>query len=371
MTFKQPHRIWQPLAAFAALILLVSAPAQAAVQEIRVLATGVDRSSVRAAELALSYAKQRAVYIVARKMQVEDAAKQVAALKPDQWKDIVRGATVLQTRREGEITYADVTVSVVDEALRRALGVEAPAVSAIDEAGAPRGVMVMPVFIGDKRPYLWEKENLVNEPMRDEVLRQGRGSVMVPAGDFDDRRLIDYQNALEVTAEQLQPMFKRYGLDEVIIAVVTLGAPATLEPTTILLRRLVLPPATSRVEAMTLKPVAENETQKMRAQKAAAAVASAATQIAGSTSKLDQARLKGAPTVAVTFRYATARELGSMQEAVRTVPGVLQLVMPAISLTNMSGILYLSGSKDEIRAALKKQGLVIVDDGEGWLISVR
>ena len=73
MTFKQPHRIWQPLAVLMALFFM-AAPAQAAVQEIRVLATGVDRSSARAAEMALDYAKKRAVYLVARKMQVTDAS---------------------------------------------------------------------------------------------------------------------------------------------------------------------------------------------------------------------------------------------------------------------------------------------------------
>lgn len=369
MTFTQPYRLWQPLAVILALFFAVPAQA-AAVQDIRVLATGVDRSSARAAELALEYAKMRAVYLVARKMQVPDASSKLAALKPEQWKEIVRGATVLQTRREGEITYADVTVTVVNEPLRRILGLEVADATPVDTVSTVKGLLVLPVFVGKERPYVWESENRMNDPVRTALLRQGRGAVMVPAGDIEDRRLVDYQNALEVTAEQLLPMFTRYGIDEIIVAVTTLGAANTLEPSTVLLRRLGRPPATSRVEQIVLKPASEKETIKERAQNAAGAIATAATQIAGATSQIQQAKLQDAPNLPVTFRYATAHDLASMQEAVRTAPGVLQLVMPAISLQNMSGVLYLSGKREEVRMGLVKQGFIITDQGDGWIISV-
>lgn len=362
-------RVWQPLAALAALMLWAM-PAQASVQEIRVLATGVDRSSARAAEIALDYAKKRAAYLVARKMQVEDAGPKLEKLKPAQWQEIVRGATVIQTKRVQDITYADVTVTIVNEALRRALDVaepEAPAMSA-DDAG--RGVLVLPVFIGKTRPFLWEAENRISEPVRDQVLRQARGAVIVPAGDFDDRRLVDYQNALDVTPEQLLPMYDRYGVDEIVVAVVTVGTSKSLTPTSILLRRLGRPPASSKVESMTLKPTSATEPVNERLKNAASAIANAATQIAGATSQLQQAKLKAAPSVPIRFRYTTARDLAAMQEAVRKAPGVLQLVMPAIALNNMTGVLYLTGERSAVRQLLVKQGYLITDEGDGWIVSM-
>ena len=370
MTFTQPHRIWQPLA-FVLALLLLAAPAQASVQDVRVLASARDRSSSVAAALALDYAKKRAVYLVARKMQVEDAGRKISALKPAQWDEIIRGTSVLQTKREGEVTYADVTVTVVNEALRRALEVAEPEASTIRESEAMRGVMVLPVTIGKTRPYLWEPENRMAEPLRSEVLRQARGSVIVPSGDFDDRRLVDYQNALDVTADQLGPMYDRYGIDEVIIAVVTLGTPDTDEETKILLRRLGRPPAVSRVESMSLNPERMQESGPVRVEKAARAIAAAATQIAAATSQRQQALLKGAPNLPIAFRYATARDLATMQQAVREAPGVLQLVMPAIALQDMKGVLYLTGKREDVRQTLLKQGFVVTDEGDGWILSVR
>jgi hypothetical protein len=361
---------WQWLAAFAVLFLLAG-HAQAATQDIRVLATGVDHSSSKASALALDYARKRAVYLVARKMQVENASIKVAALKDQQLEQIIRGATVLQTRRDGDVTYADVSVTIVDEALRRALGLEDPAANMADTEPASRSVLVIPVYIGEGRPYLWEKENVVSAPVHSEVLRQSRGAVLMPAGDTDDRRLIDYQNALEVTNEQLAPLFKRYGVDEIVIALVTLGAEATEDPTSIVLRRLQPVPITTRVEEISLKPLSKSSSVVERAHDAAGAIAAAATSIAGATSQLQQAEFKDAPQIGVTFRYATARELGKMQEAVRHTPGVLQLVMPAIALENMHGILYLSASEDDVRAAIAKQGIIVNGTKDGWLLSLR
>lgn len=353
-----------------ALLLAAPSAASAAVQEIRVLAKGVDRSSTKASELALDYAKKRAVFIVARKMQVVDAAAKVAKLRDDQMREIVRGATVLQTRRDGEITYADVSVTVMDDVLRRALGIEIPTTSAADAAG-PRAVLVLPVYATADRAFLWEGDNQLTTPLRSEAVKQGHGTIILPAADFDDRRLVDYQNALEVKPDELATMFTRYGVDEIIVAIVKPGAEGTAEPTSVLLRRLSPPPTTVvRVEELTLPLPAPADSTQARVQVAAASIAAAASNIAGATSMRDQERLKGATQLPVNFRYATARELGMMQEAVRGAPGVMQLSMPAIALENMNGIVYFSGDKEAIRQTLLKQGILIADDGTGWRLSL-
>ncbi len=369
MTFTQPQRIWQIL--ILAVLLLTALPAQAAIQEIRVLATGVNRSSSKAAEIALEYAKLRAVYLMARKMQVPDASQKVAKLTEEQLREIIRGASVLQTRREGEITYADVTVSVLEEPLRRAMGLEPVEASKVNALTTARGILLLPVYVGKDRPYLWEKENPMHAPVRTQVMRQARGSVLMPAGDFDDRRLVGYDNALEVTSEELSPMFARYGVDEIVVAVVTLSKPGTLDPSSILLRRLPLPPNVSRVEEVLLKPENPAMTLEERAEDAAVAMAGAVTQIAGATSQLQRDALAEAQQIRVMFRYATARDLAEMQSAVRDAPGVMQLSMPAITLQGMEGVMYLSGPAAEVKKAIMAKGFMVRDRGEGWLVSVR
>lgn len=372
MSFKQTEWVWQPLASlFLAVCLLLAAPAaHAGVQEVRVLATGVDRSSSKAAALAVEFAKRRAVYLVARKMTVENVNDKLADLTPGQWAAVVRGATVLKLKRVGETTYADVSVTVVNEALRRALSLAEPVLQETQPQDSTRGVLVLPLLVGSNRAYLWEDDNLLREPLRGEALQQARGAVIMAAGDFDDRRLVDYQNALDVTVQQLQGMYTRYGVDEIIVAVVTLGDVDTMNPTKILLRRLPLPPFESRVESIELKPGKPNDTHAMRVEQATHAIAGAVTRIAGSTSQRQLVALQKAPQLPIAFRYATAQDLASMQQAVRQAPGVLQLVMPAIALQDMRGTLYLRGTKEQVRQYLLKQGYIVLDEGDGWLISV-
>ncbi len=367
MTFRQPHRIWQWL--FLIFWMVAAAPAHAGVQEIRVLATGVDHDSHKAADLAYDYARKRAVYLLARKMQIENAEEKCAALTADQLNQIIRGATVLQTKRTGDITYEDVTVTLVEEPLEQALKFTPPVTLDLD-AGAAQGVLVVPVLVAKGRPWLWENDNVLMEPTRNQVLKQGRGAVILPAADFDDRRLVDYQNVLQVKPDELAPMFKRYGINEILIAIVTPGDEGTDAPTSILLRRLQPPPKESHTEEITLKPESSGDDSAARIAQAASQIAATATQIAGSTSELEQDKLKTAPSVTISFHYATAHDLAAMEEAVRGSPGVLKLVLPSISLTGMSGTLYFNGAtRDVVRNAVMKQGFIVKDNGQDWVIS--
>ena len=348
---------------------LAARPACAAVQEIHVLGQGVDHDSYKAADLALDYARKRAVYLLAVKMQVPNADIKCAALTDDQLAQIIRGATVLETKRVGDITYEDVTVTLIDDALITALKIEKPKTLDLDNA-ASKGVLLLPVLAGKARAYVWEDDNKLMAPARDEAMGLSHGAVIVPAGDFDDRRLVDYQNALQVKADELAPMFKRYGVDEIVIAIVTPGDEGTTTPTTILLRRLQLPPRDSRTEQASLTPDNASDTQAMRLSQVAKALASTATQIATATSEFQQDKLKTAPSVTISFHYTTAAELAAMEEAVRNAPGALHLEIPSIALGNITGTLYFNGAtRDIVRNAVAKQGFFVRDSGQGWVIS--
>lgn len=351
-----------------ALSLVLATPAFAAIQQMRVLGVGVDRSSTKAEAAAVDYAKKRAVYLVARKLQVEGASAKLAVLKPEEMNRIVRGATVLNTRREKEITYADVSVSVIDTELRRVLGLPAKA-PLVEEPLARHNVLVLPVYRGADRTFLWEDENPLSEALRSEVLRQSQGAVLVPAGDFEDLRLVDHANAGTVTGAELKPMFERYGAQEVIIVIVALGAEKTSEPTQVTLRRLT--PEDVHVEVITIPPSDPKDTREVRIGVAAHAVAGAITQIATSTSPDEQKSLEQASRQRIAFAYANPRELGQLQEAVRHTEGVIFLEIPTISLQNVPGMVYFTGEKSVLKDALTKKGVVIADKGDQWTLSLR
>ncbi len=351
------------------MLLVLAQPAAAAVQDIRVVGVGSDTSSLQAAEKALDYAKKRAVYLATVKLGVANAGKILSKFTDEQFAQIIRGATVTQTRREGYITYSDVSVTIVDEALRRALKLPDDYGKARTKAIDARGVLLLPVYASKERAYLWEKENALRAPLAEEVRRQSYGSVLLPGGDLEDLRLIDYNNALTVGAEELAPMFKRYGADEIVVAVLTVGAAGTTDASSVLLRRIT--PTKSRNEVMEIPLSGADETSATRVGKAASAIANAVTQIATSTAERDQAARAAAKTIAVTFAYAIPKELARMQTAVRNAPQVLYLDVPSIALAQVAGTIYLKGEATALRELLVKQGVVVTTNGEGWRLSAR
>lgn len=351
------------------LAFALASPAFAAIQQIRVLGVGVGRSSVAAEAAAVDYAKKRAIYLLARKMQVENASGKIAALKPEEIKRIVRGATVANVRREKEVTYADVSVSLVDTELRRILGLP-PSAAASDEPLAQRNVLVLPVYRGTDRTLLWEEDNPLKESLRSEVLRQSKGAVLIPAGDFEDLRLIDHANAATVTGPELKPMFERYGAQEVIIVIVILGAEATADPTQVILRRLT-PDGAMRTEAIKIPPADAKDSKEARIGSATSAVAGAITQIATATSQDEQQSLEEATRQNIVFAYANPRELGQLEEAVRHTEGVVFLEIPSITLQKVAGTVYYTGETAALKGALAKKGIVVTDGSNNWTLSLR
>ena len=350
-------------------MLLLFAPcAHASVQEIRVVAVGIDTESMAAEAKALDYARKRAVYLAARKLGVKDLSKVVSKFTDEQFNQIIRGATVVQTRRQGEVTYSEVNVTVVDEALERALKIpEKPAV--VDNLKL-RGVMLLPVFATHDRAYMWEKENQLREPLNDEVRRQSHAGILLPSGDLQDLRLVDYQNALTVKPEEMKTMFDRYGAEEIVIAVLTPSASGTADPASVLLRRL-RSDNTVRNELLEITPENSDEPAATRLSKAAVAIASAVTQIASSTAERDQTLRAKSKQVKVRFSYAIPRDLAMMEEAVRNDAQVLYLDLPSIALAQVTGTIYLKGDDEVLRQDLTKQGIIIRPINDGWQLSIR
>jgi hypothetical protein len=367
---RQVPRDWQWIAALLCIVLMLApGGARAGIQEIRVVAVGIDSSSVAAEEKAMDYARKRAVYLASRKLGIKNVSKVVAKFSEKQFNDIIRGANVVQTRRQGEVTYSEVNVTIVDEALRRALKLpDAPAVAAADLK--VRGVLLVPVYVGRERAFLWEKENQLRQPLWDEVRRQSKAGILLPGGDFDDLRLIDYQNALTVKVDELTPMFERYGAEEIIIAVMTPSTPGTTDASSVLLRRLNIS-GEERHEVIEVPPESIEEASTIRLNKTASAIANAVTQIASSTAEREQAVRAQAKQLKVRFSYAIPKDLAFMQDAVRKAPETMYLDLPSIALAQVTGTIYLKGDDEALRASLVKQGVIVTTINDGWRLSIR
>lgn len=367
-TIRQTLGFWQWLAV-ACLLGGLPTAASAGVQEIRVLGVGVNSSSLEAEQIAMDYAKKRAVYLAARKLKAKDADAAVAKFGEEEYREIVRGMVVSDTRRKDEVTYLDVSVSVVDEALRRALKLP-PDNGANAAKHQTKPVMLLPLLVDKQRSYLWEKDNTLRRAVSDEVRRQALGGgVLLPSGDLQDLRLIDYQNAMTVTPEELKPMFDRYGVQEIIVAAAKFSDPGTSDATQIVLRRLER--ARIRNEVMEIAPESSEETSLARQSRAANAIAGAVTQIATSTAEADRAARDKAKKVKFVLEYSTPKELAFLQEKLTACEEVLVFDLPSISLARAEGTLYLKSDGANLVPSLTKAGVRVEPSAEALHLFAR
>ena len=348
------------------LLLLQAAPARAALHEIRVIGVGIDTLRSEAEAKAIDYARKRALYMLARKLNVPNASEQLAKLKPEDIEEMIRGHTLVRTQRKDDVTYAEVRVSVVDTPLRRLLGLP-------DDGGEykfrRRGILVMGVYMDGERPLLWEKRNPLTEPLKTQGLKMGKGSVVMPVGDPEDLRVVDYNNILTIDYDEMKNMLQRYGSGEVLVAVVRTGPEGTNDPTDILMRRL-----TSRgvkLERITIKPLKASASEAERINDAVFSIAQVAADLASSISLEERQALEGVAKLPITFSYITMQEYGQLQEAIRAYPGFRQLDIPSIDLHKVEGELYYDGDEKKLRDHLKKYAIFVRPTADGWTISLR
>lgn len=365
----QFSRTWQrACAVIFTLFALIGplAPAHAALHEIRVIGVGIDVLRSEAEEKAVDYAKKRALYLLARKLNVPQASEQLAKLRPQDIEEMIRGYTVIRTQRKDEVTYAEVAVSIVDTPLRRLVGLP-------EEDAAPkfrrRGVLIMAVYMDGDRPLLWERRNPLLEPLKSQSLKLGKGSVVMPVGDPEDLRVVDYNNILTIEYRGIQSMLDRYGAGEVLVAVVKTGAEGSEDPTDILIRRL--SDRGIKLERVTIKPTKPAATEADRVNDAVYAISQVATDLASSVSLEERRALEGVPVLPVTFSFITMKEYGDLQAAVRAYPGIRQLDIPSIDLHKVQGTLYYDGDEQKLRDHLRKYAIFVRPNADGWTISLR
>ena len=375
----QHLRLWQLRKRRAAAVLLAVAlfsilsplPAFAGIQEYTVPAVGYGQTDEAGQAQALDYGRKRAVYLAVRKLGFGNPSDVAARIPPKDFAQIVRGATVLQYHRIGEKTYAQISVSIDDDILRKLLDVkDGPAtISAQDNRQPLRNILVLPMLITPDKTFIWEKDNPLRKQLSIALLKQSHGMVILPAGDMQDLRLIDAKNAHTVTMAELKPMYDRYGADEIILAIATLSPPNTDTPTQVLLRRLSALNLPS--EALEVAPDSTTDTADQRIEQTARAIATASVEIATSTSANEQAKLATSTKIKVRVDYAIPQELAHIEQAVNAAPGVLLFEMPQISLNSVSGTIYLNGDPVALRKSLTAKDIFVREKEGMWVLSVR
>lgn len=347
------------------LVFFLGGTTHAAVQQMTVVGVGVHKKIEIAEQMAVEYAKKRAVYLLASKWDVPNLAERLEKLPQKVFNQAIRGAEVRKRARREDTLYVDVAVSIQDVPLRRALGL---AVEEAKETETQRGILVIPVFIDGEDARVWGDANPLIAPLKTAVLRHSKGSVVIPAGDREDRARVDYDNVLKVNFDALKVLAKRYGAEEILVAIVTPSAPGSAIATQILMNRLL--PTESRPEMIELKTNPSDD-EPTRLSATADAIARYAMVISKSVAEAERNAWMKLPSQQVQINFTTMQEYGKLETALRAAPSVARLELPTITLQRVEGVMYLDGSPKKLRRYLEKQAIRVQDVGDRWILSYR
>jgi len=330
-----------------------------------VVGIGVHKKIEVAEELAVEYARKRAVFMLAEKWNLPDASARLSKLPQKVFDQSIRGAEVKKRARNGEILYVEVAVSIQDIPLRRALGMEVEAQKTPEHM---RGILVIPVYMDGDAVKVWGDANPLVAPLKTAVRGIGKEAVIVAAGDREDRSRIDYDNALKADYAALEVLAKRYGAEEILIAIVTPSLPESEDPTSILMERLM--PGDARLEEVTLKTTKE-QSPGARIAAAADTIARYATVISKSVAEAQRKDWLKLPKYDVEINFTTIQEFGKIEAALRAGPGVVRLELPSIALQHVEGVMYVEGDIKKLRRYIQKQGIKLGGNEQFWTLSLR
>ncbi len=333
-------------------------------QEITVTGIGVHDDIEKAQPMAMDYAKKRALFELAQKWNVEDLEKKMQRLPAGVIAQSIRGARVVDFKREGNILYTKTVVSVLDTPLKRALKV--PLTQVTDAPRGP-GVLVIPIFKDGEQLLVWDKANPLRAPMRRAALTGSNQSVVVPLGDSKDLAEIDYDNILTARYPQFEGLLKRYGAKEVMVALLTPPA-GDDAPTRVLVNRIFK--GGMKPELLEIK-AKKGANMATRYNDVALTVVHLAAQRAAATSDQQREEYAKSKSQPVVFRFTTMAEYGETDKQLRAAPGVLGVEVKNIALQEVQAVLYHEDGLEKIKAHLEKHGVKLREEGGSWVLSLR
>lgn len=333
-------------------------------QEVTVTGIGVHADIEKAQAIAMEYAKKRALYEMALKWDVDDLQTKMQRLPAGVIAQSVRGARIVDFKREGDVLYTKTVVAVLDTPLKRALKVP---LATNNTAPRGLGVLIIPIFKDGEQLLVWDRSNPLRAPIRRAALTNGNQSVVVPLGDAKDLAEIDYDNILNARYPQFEGLLKRYGAKEVMVVLLT-PPEAEDAPTRVLVNRIFkdgMKPELLEIKAK------KGSNMAARYHDVAVTVVGLAAQRAAATSGEEREKRAKASSQPVIFRFTTMAEYGQVDKVLRAGPDVTGIEVKNIALQEVDAVLYHTGTPEKLREYLEKQSVKLREEGGSWVLSLR
>ena len=355
------HRIAMGLAAFlwAAALLLAPVSATAGVQTIEVLADITGESPLDAQQKAVDYAKKRAFFLLLAKLAPEKAETIARSLSDEQIYANVRGYEVVQDKLEGNHYLANYKVSVSEDLIQRLLVSDAPA---MDNSQA-NPMVVVPVFTDAQgRTLLWEPDNIWRSMMNSVALERGEGLLLMPYGDPTDTHTTDGSTVLSYGYEPLEPLAKRYGGGEIVVAHAQVKADKQPAGLLITLRRL--GPGFDKLKDIYFETDGLEQTPESLMPEAARSISDQLKEVARYYKGDEEKKIINAKQMRVRSSFRRLSDWVQMQTLLAGLPRVVRVKVDTISIQSAEATLYYEGTPEAMLEIMNVNGVRATPDGD-------
>mgnify|MGYP004079192199 CR=1 FL=1 len=344
-------------------LVIVAAPAQAAVREVKVLASILEADPALAQAKAEAYARKRAFFLTLNAFDEKEALKIAQSMSDNQINMTIRGVTLLNQKFDpaNEQYLAEYAVSVSEEAVQKLV---APATDAIPQDATK--MLVLPVLQNSDGVLLWEGSNLWRSTFNGTALAKGQNLLIMPYGDPQDREITDGLKILTQDFASLAPLLERYGTDEIIIA--TARYDRASEPARLLVDIRRLSDKVDRSKKIALKTDTRNQTPESLLPLAAENVTGQLIEIAKNFDGNEDRRLAKANAIPIRARLGRIRDWATIQQALNGVPGGVQLDVQSVSIDEARAIYHFNGTAEGLGKVLKTRGLAAAPAVDGGLV---
>ncbi len=344
-------------------IMIAPITAIAATEDVKVLADINGNSPVDAQNKAIDYAKKRAFFLTLAKLAPDKADAIAKSMTTEQIYGFIRGYQLTHEKADGNHYLAEYLVSVSTDRVGRL--VVSDDTTATNENAKP--VLVLPVLTDGDKTLMWEPDNAWRSIWNSVALERGENLLIVPYGDPEDMTITDSATILGYGFSSLKDMAKRYGTNEIVVVRAQVIRDQTPARVRVTMRRL--GEKLDKTKEVSFEVNNAGDAPESLLPNAARDVADQLKEIARLYEGEIEKKLANAKTIALQVEFRRLGDWVKTQDALRKLPGVVQLDVGSINIQSAQATLYYNGTPESLKEIMESNGLNVVTENTPWIIS--
>jgi hypothetical protein len=372
------------LASFLQLFVVITpanalAAADLVVDNFVVDSDGTDANDARTR--ALAQGEMEAFKQLITKLNPSKAADIIAKTIPTEVNKTIRGFEVLEENSTPTHYHATLKYNFDPTQIQLLLPVLQPSVTGANappaapaaqpeittEGHISKAVLVLPVYSEGGKLKLWQDDNKWRTIWYESALESGRGYVIVPIGDLDDRVDVDDTNVANATSATLARLYKRYGVGEIYVLNAYYNQKADPKPTLeVTIRRIT--PDKSEISRQDYTIHSTEKLDNLMA-RASNDIAKRLENIQTlNPNKIEYDRLKD---INARVNVTNINEWEALRKRLLTHSNIVGVKLTSISFYETTLVITFKGTADMLGKTLVASGLRVMEDGDSLVLTLK